>query len=146
MVTRAQTLLAQAEDMVRAAGPSEPLTGPRHLGLIPTIGPFVLPKAMALFAKQYTELSLYLREGLTAQLVSDLAAGHIDMALLAFPYDLAGLETKVIAEDRFMLACPPAHRLAGRKSIGLDDLTADELLLLEDGHCLRDQALSACKL
>lgn len=146
LLRQAEELIALAEDMVRSASRPEPLTGVMKLGVIPTIGPFILPEAMPLFEKGYPDLSLYLREDLTASLVERLRAGMIDVALIAFPYEAEGLDTMDIAEDPFWFVCAPSHRLAGRKRIGVSDLTGEDLLLLEDGHCLRDHALSACQL
>jgi LysR family hydrogen peroxide-inducible transcriptional activator len=146
MVQRAQDLLNAAEDMARVAGPSAPLAGVHRLGLLPTIGPFILPAAMPLFQETHTDLSLYLREGLTATLLEDLRAGRIDMALIAFPYETEGLESHVFAEDKFVFVCPQNHPRAKRKLMTVDELVDEELLLLEEGHCLRDQALSACQL
>lgn len=146
VLRQAEEMLALAEDMVRGVVKTEPLAGAVRLGVIPTIGPFILPQAMPLFEKRYPKLSLYLREDLTAPLVEKLRAGLIDIALIAFPYEAEGLETMVFAEDPFWFACAPDHELAGRKSVRPEELVGEDLMLLEDGHCLRDHALSACQL
>ncbi|MBY0421948.1 MAG: LysR family transcriptional regulator [Parvularculaceae bacterium] len=143
---RAGPILAMAEDLVRAVGARRPLEGPFALGVIPTIAPFFLPGASALLRKDYPKLQLFLREDLTENLVERLAAGLLDAALLAFPYDAPQLEHVEIGEDRFWLAAPRAHRLAARKTVSLADLEGERMLLLEDGHCLREHAIDACRL
>ncbi len=146
MVGPAGQLLAQAEDLARSAHRTAPLTGVMKLGIIPTIAPYILPKSMPILEKKFPDLSLYLRENLSDQLVNSVRAGIIDIALMAFPYETEDLETLTFAEDEFWFACAQGHKLHTRKKITHDDLLTEELLLLEDGHCLRDHALSACKL
>ncbi len=143
---RAARLLAEAEDLAHAAAGREPLTGTFHLGVIPTIGPFLLPALMKKLMKNYPQLKLYLHEDLTAGLIERLQAGQLDMVLMAFPYRLENINTKIIGVDKFVFACAKTHRLAGRKFIKADELEKQDLMLLEDGHCLRDHALSACHL
>ncbi len=146
VVERAEAILAMSEDLSRAAKGVEPLTGAFRLGVIPTISPFVLPQATKLFQETYPRLQLYLREDLTAALADRLHSGLIDAALLAFPYDIRGIESIDLSEDPFWFACAPEHSMASRKSLKLKDLNRTELLLLEDGHCLREHAIEACKL
>lgn len=146
VAARAPALLAGAEDLVRAASGRRPLEGPFTLGVIPTIAPFVLPRASKALKKAFPKLELYLREDLTATLAERLAAGLIDAALLAFPYDLPGIESVEIGEDAFWFACAPDHPLANRKSVQRNEITDCNLLLLEDGHCLREHAIDACEL
>ncbi len=143
---RAEEMLGLARDMVRVAEARPPLTGDLRLGLIPTIGPFLLPQLMPLIGKSYPALRLFLREELTNQLVDGLRAGRIDIAVLAMPVETDGLDTLIFGEDPFLFACAPDHPLAARKSVSSEALAAENLLLLEDGHCLRDHALSACHL
>lgn len=143
---RAAAILASTEDLVRAARGRQPLEGAFHLGVIPTIAPFILPEAAARLHAAYPKLELYLREDLTASLAERLAAGLIDAALLAFPYDIPGIEIAEVGEDPFWFACDPAHRYASRKEIKTKDLKGCEILLLEDGHCLREHAIDACHL
>lgn len=142
----AAPLLAMAEDLVRRAVSRRPLEGPFHLGIIPTIAPFLLPKATPLLRKSYPKLELFLREDLTAGLVERLANGLLDAAVLALPYDIPGAETIELGEDAFWLASAPDHPLAEKKAIRASDLEDVNLLLLEDGHCLREHAIDACKL
>ncbi len=146
VAARAPALLAGAEDLVRAASGRRPLEGPFTLGIIPTIAPFILPRAAKALKKTYPMLELYLREDLTATLAERLAAGLIDAAILAFPYDLPGVDSIEIGDDPFWFACAPDHPFADRKSLRRDDLKGCDLLLLEDGHCLREHALDACEL
>lgn len=143
---RAASILASTEDLVRAAVGRKPLEGPFHLGVIPTIAPFLLPKATIALQEKFPKLELYLREDLTAALAEHLSSGMIDAALLALPYELPGTEVIEIGVDPFWFACSPKHPLAGRKKLNKNDITSCRLLLLEDGHCLREHAIDACDL
>jgi LysR family hydrogen peroxide-inducible transcriptional activator len=147
IVARAQTLLQEAEDLVDVARAArDPMTGPLQLGVIPTIGPFLVPRVMPALRLQFPQLQLYLREEQTARLLARLQSGELDAAILALPYPTEGLETQDIADDRFSLVCPKAHRLAAARVVRAGDNAKEDLLLLEDGHCLRDHALAACHL
>jgi LysR family hydrogen peroxide-inducible transcriptional activator len=144
---RARSLLNSAEDLVDVAlAAQDPLSGPLHLGLIPTIGPFVLPRVMRPLREAFPELKLYLREEQTATLLNRLEEGAIDAALIALPYAAANLECIEVAKDRFWAVFPKGHKFNGRARIEPSDIAQEELLLLEDGHSLRDHALSACAL
>lgn len=143
---RATKILAAAEDLARSVSTRKPLEGPFNLGVIPTIAPFLLPNAAPGLAKKFPRLELFLREDLTAALAERLADGTLDAALLAFPYDLPGADWIKIGEDPFLFAAPAGSPLAARKSLNSADLKEARLLLLEDGHCMRDHALDACKL
>ncbi len=143
---RAAQLLAIAEDIVRSADAQRPLEGPFRLGVIPTIAPFVLPAAAPALRAAHPKLELYLREDLTAKLVDLLASGQLDAVILALPYDLPGMETRDVGSDPFVFAAAPGHPLLDVDEVVLDALNDAPLLLLEDGHCLRDHALDACKL
>ena len=147
VAARARDLLRGAEDiadLVRAAG--RPLTGTLRLGVIPTIAPFLLPRVLPDLRRRFPDLRLVLREDLTARLLERLANAELDAALLALPYDAPDMEMVSLAEDPFVLACPPDHPLAARESVAGADLAGAGLLLLEEGHCLRDHALAACAL
>lgn len=147
VVARARDVLRGAEDitdLVRAAG--RPLSGPLRLGVIPTIAPFLLPKALPELRRSYPDLKLVLREDLTARLLERLANAELDLALLALPYDAPDMEMASLWEDPFLLACPAAHPLAAKQTVTGADLAGTNLLLLEEGHCLRDHALAACSL
>ncbi|NRA29157.1 MAG: hydrogen peroxide-inducible genes activator [Parvularculaceae bacterium] len=144
---RAEDLLADARDLVRAASTTRPLLdGPYRLGLIPTIGPFLLPDAMPRIEAAFESLKLYLREDLTVNLVDLLRTDQIDMAVLALPIDVEGLDCMVFGQDPFLFVCRDDHPLAKRKRLKTSELADEPLLLLEDGHCLRDHAISACRL
>jgi LysR family transcriptional regulator, hydrogen peroxide-inducible genes activator len=147
VVGRARQLLRGAEDLAdlaRAHG--RPLCGPLRLGVIPTIAPFLLPRALPGLRRLYPELKLALREDLTARLLERLASGDLDAAVLALPYDAPEMEMESLQTDPFVLACPPGHSLAGQDCVSGADLAQVDLLLLEEGHCLRDHALAACSL
>ena len=144
-VSRARIVLTEAEDLVhvaRAAG--EPLSGPFRLGVIPTIAPFLLPKALPSLREHYPKLELFLREDLTHRLVDALKDRRLDAALIALPYDAPGIETTGLLEDEFLFAASPDHLLAQAETLSPEMLADEPLLLLEDGHCLRDHALAVC--
>ncbi|HEY5409458.1 MAG TPA: hydrogen peroxide-inducible genes activator [Caulobacteraceae bacterium] len=144
-VRRGADILARSEDLVQAArSAGQPLTGRFRLGVIPTVAPFLLPKTLPLLRQRYPELSLYLREDLTHRLISALKAGALDAALIALPYETPGLETARIGDDELMAALPNGHPLCGDASISPERLEAEDLILLEDGHCLREHALAVC--
>jgi LysR family hydrogen peroxide-inducible transcriptional activator len=103
-----------------------------------------LPKALPLMRQRYPKLSLYLREDLTHRLISALKAGALDAALIALPYETAGLETAHIGEDELMAALPEGHHLCQSARVSPDRLEDEDLILLEDGHCLREHALAVC--
>lgn len=146
VAARADDVIARAEDIVRVAAQRPPLTGDLRLGMIPTIGPFLLPRLMPQLTEASPTLRPFLREDLTEALVADLRAGRLDMAILAMPVETAGLDTLIFAVDPFVVACAPGHPFADRDHVSFDELSEAKLLLLEDGHCLRDHALSACRL
>lgn len=147
MSERAQKILQQVEDIVDLSHKdSEPLSGSLRLGAIPTIGPFLLPRVLPHLRKNYPNLKLYLREDQTAHLLEQLSAGTLDVLILALPYDLSGARSIIVGEDPFYVALPKDHALASRKVLRLGDIPEDEILLLEEGHCLREHALAACDL
>lgn len=142
---RAARLLEDAEELVRVVqGRGEPLCGVFRLGAIPTIAPFLLPKLAPALKAAHPRLRLYLREDLTGRLVDGLRARTLDAALIALPYEAAGIDTLAIFEDEFLLAASRDHPLAERQALQPGDLVGEDLLLLEDGHCLRDHALAVC--
>ncbi len=146
MRSKAEQVIEQASDMVKMGkGALGTLTGELRLGVIPTIGPFLLPKVLPEIRKRFTELKLLLVERQSVSLLEQLSNGQIDCAIMALPYDLKGLEYALICEENFCIALPPNHPLA--KSDGAmpsDQLPCDEIMLLEEGHCLRDHAIAAC--
>lgn len=146
-VERARRILADVADLAASLrDKAAPLAGELHLGVIPTIGPYFLPRVLPRLRKQFPGLRLFLREDLTHRLVADLEAGKLDLALLALPCACGASETLPLFDDRFLVACRGDHPLAAAKRVDAARLARENLLLLEDGHCLRDQALSACRL
>jgi LysR family hydrogen peroxide-inducible transcriptional activator len=147
VVAKARVLLQEAEDLVETARANQaPLSGPLQLGVIPTIGPFLLPRVLPLLRRRHPDLKLYLTEDLTERLLEQLNAGKLDLALIALPYDMPGLEQVSVGEDPFSVALPEKHELAKRERIDPESLEREPLLLLRDGHCLREHALAACRL
>jgi len=146
-VERARTILSDTADLVSAARQAgAPLTGPFRLGAIPTIAPFLLPRTLKALRKAHTGLKLYLREDQTERLLDGLKSRSLDAALIALPWEAAGIETMDLGDDEFMLVAPRGHDLIERDTLKSTDLADEDVLLLEDGHCLRDHALSICRL
>ncbi len=144
---RARRVLREAEELAEmAAKGREPLSGRLRLGVIPTIAPYLLPRALPFLRKAYPKLQLYLTEDLTARLLTLLEDGTLDLVLLALPYHAGEVETLALFKDGFHLVARKDHPLAQKKTIGLNDLRDADLLLLAEGHCLRDHALAACRL
>ncbi|MBL8530251.1 MAG: hydrogen peroxide-inducible genes activator, partial [Hyphomonadaceae bacterium] len=138
--------IGEVEDMVRsvqAAG--KPFSGVFKLGAIPTIAPFLLPRILPLLRKKYPKLRLQMREDLTGRLVEALRARALDAAVIALPYAAHGIATEPVAEDEFFLVCQPEHPLAQRNDLAPEHLVKEDVLLLEDGHCLREHALAVCQ-
>ncbi len=146
-VRRAEDVLARTEDLVEAArNAGKPLTGRFRLGVIPTIAPFLLPARLPGLKAAHPGLKLFIREDLTPRLVAELKSGRLDAAVIALPYAATGLDHARIGDDAILAAAPAGHRLAGEGAVKSGALSADDLILLEDGHCLRDQALAALSL
>lgn len=144
---RAARLLADVRDLVDCARlQGGLLSGPLRLGVIPSVAPYVLPPLLPLIRAKYPNLDLHLRETQTQQLVRELLEGQLDLLLLALPVEDAQVETLRLFEDRFVLAMPRSRRLPRHVRATPDLLRQDRLLLLEEGHCLRDQALAFCNL
>jgi LysR family hydrogen peroxide-inducible transcriptional activator len=145
-VERARRLLGEAQELVLAAqGERAPLTGTIRLGVIPTIGPFLLPRILPGLREAWPKLKLYLREDQTDPLLEQFHAGRLDAVLLALPYDCGSAEIAELFDDRFSLALRRDHPLALTKRVTPPAIAAETLLLLQAGHCLRDHALSACR-
>lgn len=145
VVARARDLLAGANDLAEIAKSSlAPLTGPLRLGVIPTIAPFLLPEVLPPLRRAHPELKLYLREDLTGHLLERLRAGSLDVALIALPYDTADLHVRELFKDEFWFVAREDDPSAKEREIALRKLDTGEVLLLEEGHCLRDHAISAC--
>ena len=146
-VRRAEDILTRAEDLVQAArGAGRPLAGRFRLGVIPTVAPYLLPRALPVLRDRFPKLKLFLREDLTHRLIAALKAGTLDAALIALPYDMTGLDWAHVEDDELLAAAPANHPMAAATRVDPDSLAKDDLILLEDGHCLRDHALAACGL
>jgi len=146
VVERSRRLLAEAEDLVELAkGSGEPLVGPLRVGVIPTVAPYLLPKMLPRLRRRFPKLQPFLVEERTAALVEQLEGGTIDVALLAFPYDMPRLAAFDCFEDPFVFAAPKGHELLKARAVNLADLSGETVLLLAEGHCLREHALSVCR-
>ncbi len=142
---KARQILSLSESLVLDAQiDRQPLSGELRLGVIPTIGPFLLPKVLAGVRQRFPGLELYLLEDQTHALIERLGAGELDCAILALPFDLGGLEHQVFWEEDFLVAFPKEHPLSQGGPIASRKLPGEELLMLEKGHCLRDHALAVC--
>jgi LysR family transcriptional regulator, hydrogen peroxide-inducible genes activator len=147
LLPRAREVLQGTADLVEAAMAMQtPLTGTLRLGVIPTVAPYLLPDFLAAARASYPELRLLLHEGQTSTIVRMLQDGHLDLLLLALDVDLEGAVEHLLFEDPFLLTVPADHAFADRSSVQRSDLKELELLLLEDGHCLREHAFEACSL
>jgi LysR family hydrogen peroxide-inducible transcriptional activator len=145
-VERARKILKEIEDLVSFTTASrEPLSGTLRLGTIPTIGPFLLPRVLPRLRDTYTRLKLYLVEDLTERLIASLHQGELDVVLLALPRECGAVETVVLFKDPFVVGLPRGHPLAKENGIKPQSLLGEDLLLLKDGHCLRDHALAALR-
>lgn len=144
---KARVVLDGARDIAETAtAASQPLSGRMRLGVIPTIGPFVLPRVLAGLREAYPDLKLYLKEGRSSDVLDQLNRGDLEAAIIALPFEIGNLASMTLGDDAFWVAVPRSHALAKKKTISPADLPVDELLMLEDGHCLRDHALAACDL
>lgn len=147
IVESARTILQEAErirELARHIG--DPMARTLQIGVIPTLGPYYLPHALIQVREAYPNLRLLLREVMTPHLLAQLHEGKLDAGLLALPIDEEGLTVAPLFTEPFLAAVPAEHKLAKKAKIGLDELSQANLLLLEEGHCLRDQALEVCGL
>jgi LysR family hydrogen peroxide-inducible transcriptional activator len=147
IIDSARLILQEVERIRELARLSQdPMDRTVQLGVIPTLGPYYLPHALTMVHKLHPRLRLLLRELMTPHLLEDLAEGRLDGGLLALPVDDPTLEVAPLFVEPFLAAVPATHALASKKEIHVDELAGAGLLLLEEGHCLRDQALEACRL
>ena len=147
IATQARLCLRDVEGLVEIAqGQRESLGGELRLGVIPTIAPFLLPKALPRLRRAHPKLRLCLTEDQTVRLHSKLLDGDLDVLLLALPYDLRSTEVLPLYKDRFLLACHEQTKLVDPQNYRFSRLDAGSVLLLDDGHCLRDHALEACRI
>jgi len=146
MIARAKQLLASAEDMVEyAKAASQAMTGTIRLGAIPTIAPFVLPQILPVIRERYPHLKIGLREDLSANLVQKIHEHQLDFAIIALPYETEGLLVKELYGDEFWLTAKPDDQALAGKTVTVPAKMAERLLLLEEGHCLREHSLRACR-
>jgi LysR family hydrogen peroxide-inducible transcriptional activator len=132
----------QIKDLARAA--HDPMNGPLRLGVIPTLGPYLVPFVLPAIRESFPELHLFLREDLTANLLERLRQGKLDALLLALPVRGEDLEVMRLFHEAFVVALPADHPLAAKAQIAETELAQQNVLLLEEGHCMRDQALAIC--
>ncbi|MGA0734074.1 MAG: LysR substrate-binding domain-containing protein [Steroidobacteraceae bacterium] len=145
IVARARRIIEASDEVVEIARThKDPLAGRLRVAFLPTIGPYLLPIVVPKLRKALPRLELMLYEYQTAPMLDKLRAGELDLGILALPIDIDGLATRTLYDEPFVVAAPAHHPLAERKQIRVEDLSGVTLLLLEDGHCLRDQALDVC--
>lgn len=145
VIALARRVVANVDDVVATAQTMrDPLCGTIRMGVIPTVAPYMLPQIMPLIRNRFPELRLLLREERTSRLTALVEAGELDVVLVAMESDLGDLETQPLFSDPFLLAVSRGHKLARRKRVTAKDLLGEEVLLLDDGHCLRDQTLAIC--
>jgi len=147
VLEKAHKVVMQTEDILSAARSlDDPLTSSLRIGVIPTIAPYILPLLMPEIKKQYPALDIKIFEDQSARILHKLKQGQLDLLLLAFPYDTEGLEDHILFQDPFIFAAPKDMATKIPDIVTIADMPDMDLLLLEEGHCLRDQALSVCKI
>jgi LysR family hydrogen peroxide-inducible transcriptional activator len=145
LVERARKILVEVDELVEAARVAQqPLCGTLRVGVIPTVAPYLLPRVIPKMRRKHRELHLRLREDHTVRIVAELEAGRLDLLLLALEAELGNAQTLPLFRDDFLAVMPVNHPLARKKRLRQEDLNGQQVLLLEDGHCLRDQALAVC--
>lgn len=151
LIPLARSIIEQSENFVRTAQRHRaPLTGSLSLGIIPTIAPYLLPKLLPSLQRSYPSLDLKLKEDVTGRQLDALKAGDIDVVLMAMPYDTPHMEQMMLWTEPFFLASSREYQLpdatSSEDAIKIEDLQSQTILLLDDGHCLRDHIISACQL
>ena len=141
---RAERILAATRDLIDFARHRDVLSGELRLGIIPTLAPYVLPRVLPRLQSRYPQLRLDVRETLTKVLIGELVAGNLDVVLLALPVEGADVETLQLFDDPFLLAVPADDPTPEDGCVAMADVDRRRLILLEEGHCLRDQALAFC--
>ena len=146
VVARARRLLAEIDELVNTATrTARPLCGPLWMGVIPTVAAYLLPRVLPAVRRGYPDLQLFLREDQTSRLVDLIAAGKLDVLLLALPAEAPGCDSVVLFREPFVAALPKKHPLAAKRRLHQRDLEDEVVLLLEDGHCLRNDAMAVCR-
>jgi len=144
---RARHILRDIDHLKTAARLSkDPATGVLKLGIFPTLAPYLLPHVIPGIRRRYPDLRLQLAEEKTDDILKQLDQGRMDAGILALPVDANGLDMEILFEEPFVMGIPASHPLSDKQSISLGDLEGEELLLLEEGHCLRQHALDVCEL
>jgi LysR family hydrogen peroxide-inducible transcriptional activator len=147
IATQARLCLRDVESLVEMAGRRRtPLSGPLRMGVIPTIAPFLLPALLPQLRKAYPDLRVYLNEDQTDRVHAKLLDGDLDVLILALPYELRSVETLPLFKDPFCLAAKVGTKAVDPEKYRFNRLQSESILLLEDGHCLREHALSACRI
>jgi LysR family hydrogen peroxide-inducible transcriptional activator len=145
VTARARRILAEVRDLSDSVqGKAAPLAGDLRLGVIPTVGPYLLPRVLPSLRRTYPDLRLYLREDQTERLAERLKSGDLDALLLAMPVNEPSFEVEPLFDESFVVALPAGHPLAARNQVTESDLGGEHVLLLEEGHCFREQALAVC--
>ena len=146
IIRQAQIVLDEVERLrALARAGQDPLQGPFQLGVIPTAGPYLMPRLLPVLRKRWPQLRLLLREEQTAGLLDRLRAGSLDAAILSLPLDGDDLRWETLLAEPILVALPRGHRLAAESRIAPRALASEPIVLLEEGHCLRDQSLSICE-
>jgi LysR family hydrogen peroxide-inducible transcriptional activator len=127
-----------------AKGSQDQLAGTLRLGVIPTIGPYLLPDLIPILRKRAPDMPLSIEENLTGNLAPMLREGELDVVIIALPFSLAGVKTEVVYEEPFSIVVPEGHRWEDRKAVKPSELSEENMLVLNNGHCFRDQVLEAC--
>ena len=147
IIVQARLVVRDLEALVDMTGVSnEPFSGKLRLGIIPTISPFLLPKILPQLRSHFPRLQLFLQEDTTQRVYEKLMSGALDLILIAFPYELRNVEKMTLFKDPFLLAYKKGSKFIEAQKVTADHLESESILLLEDGHCLREHALSACKI
>lgn len=147
IIGRARTLLNDVDDIVRAAGVhDQEMSGVLRIGAIPTMAPYLIPAMVHMLRDQWPAARFELKELRSAEIVANLESGDLDLGLLALPYDCAKLHVEPLGFEPFYLALPTDHRLSRHARVPLEILVDVEMLLLSEGHCLRDHARSVCEI
>jgi LysR family transcriptional regulator, hydrogen peroxide-inducible genes activator len=145
IVEQARRVLDEAGKIASLAkGAQDQLAGALRLGVIPTIGPYLLPELVPILRKRAPDMPLMIEENYTGSLVPLLRDGEIDVALIALPFAVPGVKTRALYEEPFSVVVPEGHAWAKKKRVRPDELTGESLLVLNAGHCFREQVLEAC--
>ncbi|MDX2164632.1 MAG: LysR substrate-binding domain-containing protein [Gammaproteobacteria bacterium] len=145
LAEQAKRILGEINTLKNIASNSkDPCSGDFHLGIIPTMGPYLLPQLLSALKKHLTKLNLIVFENKTENILKELHSGLLDAVILALPVEKEGLVCHELFREEFILALPKDHLLTKKNKVNLSDIRHEELLLLEDGHCLREQIMDAC--